>query len=63
MTTAVPALRSEGTIALIAPAGPAAVDVEKASRWMRTRGYDLRIFAGVYERDGYLAGSDEVRSR
>jgi len=61
MTAAVPALRSEGTIALIAPAGPAILDVEKAGQWMRTRGYDLRIFPGVYERDGYLAGSDKTR--
>ncbi|MBF6030620.1 LD-carboxypeptidase [Pseudomonas sp. P115] len=63
MSAAVPALRAEGTIALIAPAGPAALDVEKAGQWMRARGYDLRIFTGVYERDGYLAGSDEVRLR
>ena len=61
MTVAVPALRSEGTIALIAPAGPAVLDVAKAEQWMRARGYDLRIFPGVYERDGYLAGSDNVR--
>ncbi|MEO8491318.1 LD-carboxypeptidase [Pseudomonas sp.] len=60
---AVPALRAEGTIALIAPAGPAALDVEKAGQWMRARGYELRIFPGVYERDGYLAGSDDVRLR
>ncbi|AYF51095.1 LD-carboxypeptidase [Pseudomonas fluorescens] len=61
LAAAVPALRSEGTIALIAPAGPAALDVEKAGQWMRARGYDLRIFPGVYERDGYLAGCDDVR--
>ena len=61
MTAAVPALRSEGTIALIAPAGPATLDVERAGQWMRTRGYDLRIFPGVHERDGYLAGSDKTR--
>ncbi|MBO0494558.1 LD-carboxypeptidase [Pseudomonas sp. Marseille-Q1929] len=61
MSAAVPALRPEGTIALIAPAGPAALDVEKVGQWMRARGYDLRIFPGVYERDGYLAGSDQTR--
>ena len=61
LTAAVPALRSEGTIALIAPAGPATLDVEKAGQWMRARGYDLRIFPGVYERGGYLAGSDQSR--
>ncbi|WP_338486237.1 LD-carboxypeptidase [Pseudomonas trivialis] len=61
MNAAVPALRPEGTIALIAPVGPAALDVEKAEQWMRNRGYDLRIYPGVYERDGYLAGSDKTR--
>lgn len=61
MSIAVPALRPEGTIALIAPAGPAALDVEKAGQWIRSRGYDLRILPGVYERDGYLAGSDKTR--
>lgn len=61
MNAAVPALRPEGTIALIAPAGPAALDVEKAEQWMRNRGYGLRIYPGVYERDGYLAGSDKTR--
>ncbi|WP_432754664.1 S66 peptidase family protein [Pseudomonas sp. WMBT8] len=63
LTTAVPALRAEGVIGLIAPAGPAALDVDKAGQWMRARGYELRIFSGVYERDGYLAGSDKVRLR
>ena len=58
----VPALRVEGTIGLIAPAGPATLDVEKAGQWMRARGYELRIFTGVYERDGYLAGSDAERA-
>ncbi|KRP49228.1 S66 peptidase family protein [Pseudomonas poae] len=61
MNAAVPALRPEGTIALIAPAGPAALDVEKAEQWMRNRGYGLRIYPGVYGRDGYLAGSDKTR--
>ena len=61
MSVVVPALRSEGTIALIAPAGPAELDVEKAGQWMRARGYGLRIFPSVYERDGYLAGSDDTR--
>ncbi len=61
MSVVVPALRSEGTIALIAPAGPAELDVEKAGQWMRARGYELRIFPSVYERDGYLAGSDDTR--
>jgi len=58
---AVPALRPEGTIALIAPAGPAELDAEQAEQWVRNRGYNLRIFPGVLERDGYLAGSDDTR--
>ena len=62
-SAAVPALPPEGTLGLIAPAGPAELDVEKARQWMRARGYDLHIFPGVHERDGYLAGSDEVRLR
>lgn len=61
MSAAVPALRSEGTIALIAPAGPAELDAEQAEQWVRNRGYNLRIFPGVLERDGYLAGSDDTR--
>lgn len=60
-TSAVPALRPEGTIGLIAPAGPADLDIDQAKQWMRARGYELRVFAGVHERDGYLAGSDDVR--
>jgi len=57
----VPALPPEGMIGVIAPAGPAPLDTSKAVQWMRARGYSLKIFPGVYEKDGYLAGSDEVR--
>ncbi|WP_433737299.1 S66 peptidase family protein [Pseudomonas putida] len=57
----VPALPSQGLIGVIAPAGPAPIDTDKAVQWMRARGYSLKIFPGVYEKDGYLAGSDEVR--
>lgn len=59
--TPVPALPAEGRIGVIAPAGPAALEAEKALQWMRMRGYSLRIFPGVLEKEGYLAGSDEVR--
>ena len=59
----VPALPSEGTIGVIAPAGPGALDTDKAVQWMRVRGYGLKVFPGVYEKDGYLAGSDDVRLR
>ncbi|MGY2236136.1 S66 peptidase family protein [Pseudomonas gingeri] len=61
--SAVPALRQGGVIGLIAPAGPAALDPLKAKQWAQARGYGLRIFPGVSQRDGYLAGSDEVRLR
>ena len=47
-----PALRAEGVIGLIAPAGPAELDIDKATQWMRARGYTLRIFPGVSQRDG-----------
>lgn len=59
--TPVPALPTQGVIGVIAPAGPAALDTDKALAWMRARGYALRIFPGVFEQDGYLAGSDDVR--
>lgn len=57
----VPALPSQGLIGVIAPAGPAALDADKAIAWMRARGYSLRVFPGVHEKDDYLAGSDDVR--
>ncbi|RON34751.1 LD-carboxypeptidase [Pseudomonas brassicacearum] len=57
----VPALPSQGLIGVIAPAGPAALDTDKAIAWMRARGYSLRIFPGVHEKADYLAGSDDVR--
>lgn len=57
----VPALPSEGMIGVIAPAGPAPLDTDKAVQWMRAQGYSLKVFPGVYEKNGYLAGSDEVR--
>ncbi|KAI2672576.1 LD-carboxypeptidase [Pseudomonas sp. TNT3] len=57
----VPALPAQGLIGVIAPAGPARLDTDKATTWMRARGYSLRVFAGVYETDGYLAGTDDVR--
>ena len=60
---AVPALPSEGLIGVIAPAGPGVLDTDKAVQWMRARGYGLQVFPGVYEKDGYLAGSDDARLR
>ena len=61
--SAVPALPAGGVIALIAPAGPAELDLELATQWMAARGYQLRVLPGVWDKDGYLAGSDAVRLR
>ena len=58
---AVPRLRPEGRIAIIAPAGPKAFDTQAAERWMAARGYSLKIFPGALQQTGYLAGSDRVR--
>ena len=61
--SAVPALPAGGVIALIAPAGPAELDLNLATQWMHARGYQLRVYPGVRQRDGYLAGSDAERLR
>lgn len=58
---AVPRLRPEGRIAIIAPAGPKGFDLPAAERWMAARGYSLKVFPGVLQHTGYLAGSDRVR--
>lgn len=58
---AVPALPASGLIGLIAPAGPATLDEEAARRWLRARGHELRVFPGVGQKEGYLAGDDQVR--
>ena len=61
--SAVPALPAGGVIALIAPAGSAELDLNLATQWMHARGYQLRVYPGVWQRDGYLAGSDAERLR
>lgn len=61
--SAVPALPAGGVIGVIAPAGPSEFDLHSATRWMESRGYQLKVFPGVWEKDGYLAGSDAVRLR
>ncbi|MBM3107231.1 LD-carboxypeptidase [Pseudomonas sp. V1] len=55
------ALASNGRIAIIAPAGPAQIDTLKAILWFEARGYQCRIYPGVTEAQGYLAGDDAVR--
>ena len=59
--SAVPALPAGGVIGLIAPAGPAELDLHLATQWIQARGYQLRVFPGVWEKDGYLAGADAIR--
>ena len=61
--SAVPALPAGGVVALIAPAGPAELDLNLATQWMDARGYQLRVYPGVWQREGYLAGSDAERLR
>ena len=58
---AVPGLPAEGVIGVIAPAGQRALDLEKLNHWLRSHGYTSRLFPGIYEQNGYLAGSDEAR--
>lgn len=51
------------TIAVIAPAGPAAGErVEAITPWLAARGFRAKIFPGCHENDGYLAGSDARRA-
>ncbi|WP_296246752.1 S66 peptidase family protein [Pseudomonas sp. UBA4194] len=56
-----PRLREGGLIGLIAPAGPATLDVAAATAWVEARGYGLRIYPTVHMKQGYLAGSDQAR--
>lgn len=56
-----PRLPSGGQLALIAPAGPGSLDAEHAQAWAAAQGYQLKIYPGVFEKTGYLAGSDATR--
>lgn len=55
------ALRPGDCLALIAPAGPADFDHAAAHLWAEGHGYRLKIYPGVSQKAGYLAGSDAVR--
>ncbi|PVZ15654.1 MULTISPECIES: LD-carboxypeptidase [unclassified Pseudomonas] len=50
-----------GQFALVAPAGPGSLEASQAHAWADHLGYRLRIYPGVFEKAGYLAGSDERR--
>jgi muramoyltetrapeptide carboxypeptidase len=55
------ALGENACFAIVAPAGPARLDAQKASQWFTERGYRCRIYPGVEQAQGYLAGSDQQR--
>ena len=57
------ALPDNARFAIVAPAGPARLDTDKARQWFADRGQQCRIYPGVLQADGYLAGSDEQRLR
>ena len=55
------ALPRDACFAIIAPAGPARLDAQKASQWFASRGYRCRLYPSVSQSQGYLAGSDAQR--
>jgi len=55
------ALTANACFAIIAPAGPARLDAEQARLWLAQHGYRCRVFPGVFQAEGYLAGPDEQR--
>ncbi|MBJ9977950.1 LD-carboxypeptidase [Pseudomonas sp. S75] len=57
------ALDKGARFAIVAPAGPARLDTQKATAWFESRGYGCRIYPGALQSDGYLAGSDQQRAR
>jgi muramoyltetrapeptide carboxypeptidase len=63
----VPSLPPGGVIGLIAPAGPAADQVDRGAAWLTSRGYQTRIFPGsradAPANAPYLAGDDTTRLR
>lgn len=57
------ALPSNACFAVVAPAGPARLDADKAVQWFASCGYGCRIYPGVHQAQGYLAGSDAQRAQ
>lgn len=55
------ALGADACFAIVAPAGPARLDTQKATQWFAERGLRCRIYPGAMQAAGYLAGSDEQR--
>jgi muramoyltetrapeptide carboxypeptidase len=57
-------LPSGGTIGVAAPASPhdARSEIERAVAWWEARGYRVKLAAGVYDRDDYVAGDARRRA-
>ncbi|WP_434773224.1 S66 peptidase family protein [Pseudomonas entomophila] len=55
------ALKANACFAIVAPAGPARLDAERARIWFAQRGYRCRLFPSVSQAQGYLAGPDDQR--
>ena len=54
-------VKKGSVLAVVAPSGPFnAESFEKGIEWLRGR-YEVRFDEGIYEKAGYLAGSDERR--
>lgn len=54
-------LPTNACFAIVAPAGPARVDADKAQQWFARRGHRCRLYPGVGQATGYLAGADRQR--
>ncbi|VVN05483.1 putative murein peptide carboxypeptidase [Pseudomonas fluorescens] len=54
-------LAANACFAVIAPAGPARLDADKAQQWFNERGYRCRLYPSVSSSQGYLAGTDQQR--
>jgi muramoyltetrapeptide carboxypeptidase len=53
-----------GTIGVAAPASPydARSEIERGTAWWEARGYRVKLAAGVYDRDDYVAGDARRRA-
>ena len=54
-----------GTIGVPAPASPwdERSEVDRGVRWWRSKGYEVKLAEGIWERDDYLAGDPKTRAR
>ena len=64
---AVPALAAGGTVAVLAPASPAAGRAQEVASWLGSRGFVPRLYPSAYAgtgdsaQDDYLSASDAQR--